>query len=82
MSVFVGDAGKRRAGFRRANFRGIGSGIGEPVPNEIAIVLDDERSAVGNVVEEALVGAGQFGAKFVGADTDNGGANRERSPSS
>ena len=59
-------------GVRAADFCGIGSGL-EFVPDEIAIVLDDERAAVGDIVEQALVGAGEFGAKFVGADADDDG---------
>jgi len=43
----------------------------EFVPDEVAIVLDDERAAGGNVIEEALVGAGEFGAEFVSAHADD-----------
>jgi len=50
----------------------------EFVPDEVAIVLDDERAAGGDVIEKALVGAGEFGAEFVSADADDdGGVFRE-----
>jgi hypothetical protein len=62
---FVGDPWSGRA-----DFGGIGSRE-KFVPDEIAIVLNNERAAVRNVVQEALVGAGEFRAKFIGADTDN-----------
>src|SRR5260370_22620261 len=64
---FVGDA---RRGIADGGVIGRGK---EFVPDEVAIVLGGERAAVGAVIGEALVGAGEFGAGVVSAHAGAGG---------
>src|SRR5208337_4018640 len=67
LGCLIGDAGSGTA-----DFCGIRSGL-EFVPDEIAVVLNDQRAAGRDVVEKALVRAGEFGAEFVGTHADNDG---------
>ena len=73
--VFVGDPRKRSGHARRSrdgNSGRIGSGK-KFIPDAVPVVLHDEGAPTGYVVEKTLIGAREFGAKFVSTDADNDG---------